>query len=182
METSSCGTAKTASLNRGGPKRTGASREKPNPSRGIIRALSALPLLFSSWSTAIAHDPTGTSVNVSLSALSAVTDICREAGSSLQSGNDLGMRVMQTRTSPLAERRPVISTWTLLNGPTVTGAACGLIGISAAPENVMAPIAHRRYGRGGPTRGNKARNCIDTARDGDGDGWRLSAMPPTGNE
>ena len=47
-------TVNRAAAKRGGPKRSGGFREKPNPSRGIPAKVSSLALPFSSWITAIA--------------------------------------------------------------------------------------------------------------------------------
>ena len=94
--------------------RTGASREKPKPSRGAMPSRrSALPFSFSSWSTATAYWPGSTLSKVTVTLSAAATEVLRALASRLQRGKASSTAVMHTRTTPSLSRSPVMVTVTL---------------------------------------------------------------------
>ena len=162
----------------GGPNRTRASRENPNPSWGSIKRISSRPLAFSSWIRAIAYWPGGTSRNSNSTAPDAGTASARASGSFSHLGNAPAFAVRQASTCPLSDRSPVTVALTLLSG----GGAVAAVSPAIAKHRIRARPGHGRSCKGDPRTGNRGHSCMNTARDVDDDGLRLSASGQTANE
>ncbi len=171
-----------ALLNFGGPIRTLASRENPYPSVGIIiNARSALPLSFSSCSSAIAYRPGLTPLKLNVTCLPAGTTTLCAFASPRHFGNRLGLVVIQARTTPSLERSSVAVTVTVV--PLAGALALTKKAAPAAPVTARTRwICPNRFCTADPKTGNRVRNCMYKPHDGADDDWQLSASFPTGNE
>src|SRR6478752_2716884 len=102
-------------------------------------------------------------VKVTLPAASTTT-FC-DVAAILQFGQSFALPVRQARTTPLALRRLVTVTDTLVPSVAPTSRP------SAAVASVRAAKGRDRCCIDGHRNGNRGRNCIGSAHDGAGGGW-----------